>query len=153
MQSVIEPEKIAAIYCRGKRDLHDKSVLIEASLLAEEAKHKLKNSFGLANDRFSLSSAEAYLSVLGYDQKTIREYSMVVEKAVDTYKGVIADVNGHWPEYTFNRDYYLGFHIDGKPLADEDIIEAFETDVRRKLVLQRNGASPLYTVPVLVPRS
>ena len=150
MQSVIEPGKIAAIYCRGKRDLHENNVLINTALWTEDAAHRLKNRFGFASDRFSLASAEAYLEHLGHDRKTIKDFTLIVKKTAEIYMKALAESDARFPEFTLSRNYYLGFHMDGKPLTEEAVIEEFEIDVRRLLVLQRNGSSPLYTGPRLV---
>lgn len=147
-----DPAEIAEIYCRGRRDLHVGNGRIERSLWAEDAFAKLKRVFGGASDRFSLASAESYLGYLGYDRQSIKGFTFVVEKTVEMYMIALADDMGHWPEFTFDRCYFLGFHADGKPLTDEIVLEEFQSDVRRKLVLHKMGSSPFYTAPHLIPK-
>ncbi len=146
-----DPVEIAEIYCRGRRDLHVADKWVDRALLAENACLKLKQIFGGANDRYSISSAESYLGYIGYDEKAIKGFTFVVEKTVEMYMLALADDIGHWPEFTFDHSYFLGFHADGKPLTDDIILEEFESDVRRKLVLHKMGSSPLFTSPRLVP--
>lgn len=149
--SNFDPAEIAQIYCRGRRDLHGGDTRIESALWAENACLKLKQVFGGANDRSSIASAESYLKRLGYDEQSIKGFTFVVEKTVEMYMLALADDIGHWPEFTFDRLYFLGFHADGKPVTDEIILQEFESDVRRKLVLHKLGSSPLYTAPRLIP--
>jgi hypothetical protein len=131
------PSDIAEIYCRGQRNFPVSRWRIGSPLWADETVSRLKEMFGEASDRVSLSSAETCLTHMGFDQNTINGFTSVVEKIVEKYKTTIADDMQRWPEFTFDRSYFLGFHINGKPLADEVTLLDIENHIRRELTLQR----------------
>ncbi|HEU4839091.1 MAG TPA: hypothetical protein VFS88_06750 [Micavibrio sp.] len=131
------PSEIAGIYCRGHGNLPGSSTQIGSPEWADDTVSELKQIFGEAGDRFSLSSAESRLAHMGFDQGTINGFTSIVEKIVQTYKTTIADDMNHWPEFTFDRSYFLGFHINGKPLEDEVTLLDIENHIRRELTLQR----------------
>jgi hypothetical protein len=116
-----DPAQIAEIYC-GSREL--------------------KQIFAEACDRSSLSSVESYLANAGFDRDTISGFTLVVEKTVNRYTTAIADDIGRWPEYTFDKHYFLGIHADGQPLADEALLKELEDSVRRELTLHKIETSP-----------
>ena len=131
------PSEIARIYCRGHGNLPVGSTQIGSPEWADDTVRELKEIFDEADDRFSLSSAESRLALMGFDQNTINAFTSAVEKIVETYKTTIADDMNHWPEFTFDRSYFLGFHINGKPLEDEVTLLDIENHIRRELTLQR----------------
>jgi hypothetical protein len=116
-----DPTQIAELYC-GRREL--------------------KQVFGEASDRSSLSSVESYLADAGFDQDTISGFTSVVEKTVDKYTTAIADDIGRWPEYTFDKRYFLGIHADGQLLADVALLREIEDSVRRDLTHHKMATSP-----------
>jgi len=135
------PGVICAIYCDGKRDLHGKDPFTAISLWSENAAHSLKSRFGLASDQYSLASAESYLDHLGYDERTIKRYTRIIEKTVEQYmlSGVFEDENERLPICTFSPNYYLGIHLDDQKLSDPAVLEVLKDDIRRKLVMDRLG--------------
>lgn len=128
------PSEIAGIYCRGHRN---RSASSRIESWADDTVRQLKELFGEADDRLSLSSAESCLARMGFDQDTINGFTSIVEKIVETYKTTIADDMQHWPEFTHDRSYFLGFHINGKPLEDEVTLLDIENAIRRELTLQK----------------
>lgn len=134
------PSEIASVYCRGYGNFSVNSTEIESPEWADDAVRELKQIFDEASDRFSLSSIESFLTYIGYDQHTINGFTSIVETIVEVYKTTIADDIQHWPEFTFDRSYFLGFHINGKPLKNAVTLLDIENAICRELTIQ---SSPL----------